>query len=201
MVRVLVAEDMQILRDTLTAVLNLEDDVEVVAEVAAGDRIVPTALEHRPDVALLDIDMPIVDGLTAAAELRRELPSCRILILTGLGTPGHLRRAVAAHASGFMVKDAPSEELVAAVRRVAAGDRVFDSSLAVTALETAANPLSSREAEVLKRYGAGESAADIAAELHLSYGTVRNYLAAAVTKLDARNRVDAARIAREIGWL
>src|SRR3954451_16677930 len=107
MVRVLVAEDMQILRDTLTAVLNLEDDVEVVAEVAAGDRIVPTALEHRPDVALLDIDMPIVDGLTAAAELRRELPSCRILILTGLGTPGHLRRAVAAHASGFMVKDAP----------------------------------------------------------------------------------------------
>ena len=201
MIRVLVAEDMRILRDTLVAVLNLEGDLEVVAEVASGDRIVPAALEHAPDVAVVDIDLPAVDGLTAAAELHRELPACRILVLTGLGQPGHLRRAVAAHASGFMLKDAPSEELVAAVRQVAAGGRVFDPKLAVAALETADNPLSAREAEVLKRHADGASAAEIAADLYLSYGTVRNYLASAVTKLGARNRVDAVRIAREAGWL
>jgi two-component system response regulator DesR len=200
-VRILIAEDMRILRDTLVAVLDLEDDLEVVAEVDSGDRIVPAALEHRPDVAVLDIDLPGVDGLTAAAELHGQLPDCRILVLTGLGRPGHLRRAVAAHASGFMLKDAPSEELVAAVRQVAAGGRVFDPKLAVAALETVENPLSAREAEVLKRHADGASAAEIAAELYLSYGTVRNYLASAVTKLGARNRVDAARIAREAGWL
>jgi len=200
-VRVLVAEDMRILRDTLVAVLDLEDDLEVIAAVATGDRIVPAALEHRPDVAVLDIDLPVVDGLTAAAELHQKVPSCRILILTGLAQPGQLRRAVAAHVSGFLLKDAPSEELVAAVREVAAGGRVFDPTLAVAALETAENPLSSREAEVLRRHADGDSAAEIAAELHLSYGTVRNYLASAVTKLGARNRVDAARIAREAGWL
>jgi len=129
-VRVLIAEDMRILRDTLVAVLDLEDDLEVIATVAAGDRIVPAALEHRPDVAVLDIDLPVVDGLTAAAELHQKVPSCRILILTGLGQPGQLRRAVAAHVSGFLLKDAPSEELVAAVREVAAGGRVFDPKLA-----------------------------------------------------------------------
>jgi two-component system response regulator DesR len=201
MVRVLVAEDMRILRDTLVAVLNLEDDLEVVAEIASGDRIVPAALEHHPDVAVLDIDLPAVDGLTAAAQLHREVPACGILVLTGLGRPGHLRRAVAAHVSGFMLKDAPSQELVAAVRQVAAGGRVFDPKLAVAALETAETPLSAREAEVLRRHAEGASAAEIAAELFLSYGTVRNYLASAVTKLGARNRVDAARIAREAGWL
>ncbi len=201
MIRVLVAEDMRILRDTLVATLDLEDDLEVVAAVVTGDRIVPEALHHRPDVAVLDIDLPGVDGLTAADELHRRLPGCRVLILTGLGRPGHMRRAVAAHVSGFLLKDAPSDELLAAVRQIAAGGRVFDPALAVAALETAQNPLSPREAEVLKRYGEGASAADIAAELFLSYGTVRNYLAAAVTKLGARNRVDAARIAGEAGWL
>ncbi|XVQ14248.1 response regulator transcription factor [Spirillospora sp. CA-255316] len=201
MFRVLVAEDMRILRDTLVAVLGLEDDLEVVAEVAAGDEIVPAALRHRPDVAVVDIDLPGVDGLTAAAELHRQAPACRILVLTGLAQPGHLRRALAAHVSGFMLKDAPSDELIAAVRQVAAGDRVFDPKLALAALETADNPLSPREAEVLKRHAAGASAAEIAADLHLSYGTVRNYLASAVTKLGARNRVDAARIARDAGWL
>jgi two-component system, NarL family, response regulator DesR len=200
-IRVLVAEDMRILRDTLVTMLNLEDGLEVVAEVASGDQIVPAALEHRPDVAVLDVDLPVVDGLTAAAELRDQVPSCRVLILTGLGRPGHLRQAVAAHVSGFMLKDSPSEELVAAVREIAAGGRVFDPKLAVAALESANNPLSAREAEVLRRHAEGASAVDIAAELHLSYGTVRNYLASAVTKLDARNRVDAARIAREAGWL
>ena len=173
----------------------------MVAEVAAGDRIVPAALEHRPDVAVLDIDLPVVDGLAACAALRHVLPSCRTLILTGLPAPGHLRRAVAARAFGFMLKDAPSEELVTVVRRIAAGERVFDPLLAVAALETADNPLSAREIEVLRRFAEGASAADIASELYLSYGTVRNYLASAVTKLGARNRVDAARIAGEAGWL
>lgn len=201
MVRVLVAEDMRLLRDTLVAVLDLEDDLEVVATVAAGDRIVPAALEHHPDVAVLDVDLPAVDGLTAAAELHQKVPACRVLILTGLGQPGQLRRAVAAQVSGFLLKDAPSHELVAAVREVAAGGRVFDPKLAVAALETVQNPLSAREAEVLRRHADGDSAAEIASALYLSYGTVRNYLASAVTKLGARNRVDAARIAREAGWL
>jgi len=142
-----------------------------------------------------------MDGLTAAAELHEKVPTCRVLVLTGLGRPSDLRRAVAEHASGFLLKDAPSEELVAAVRHVAAGGRVFDPKLAVAALEEAESPLSAREAEVLKRYAAGASAAEIAGELFLSYGTVRNYLASAVTKLGARNRVDAARIADEAGWL
>ncbi|WP_188192012.1 response regulator transcription factor [Nonomuraea sp. SYSU D8015] len=201
MVRILIAEDMRILRETLAALLELEDDLEIVAELASGDQIVPAALQHRPDVAVIDIDLPGTDGLTAAAELHRRLPECRTLILTGLGRPGTLRRALAAHVSGFIVKDAPSQELVDAVRRVAAGDRVIDAKLALAALETAGNPLSAREAEVLKRHATGASAAEIAAEMHLSYGTVRNYLASAVTKLGARNRVDAARIAEEAGWL
>jgi two-component system response regulator DesR len=201
MVRVLIAEDMRILRDTLIALLELEDDLEVVAQLASGDDIVPAALQHHPDVAVLDIDLPGTDGLTAAAELHERLPRCRTLILTGLGRSGTLRRALAAHVSGFMVKDAPAQELVEAVRRVAAGDRVIDPKLALAALDQGDNPLSPREAEVLKRYAAGASAAEIAAEIYLSYGTVRNYLASAVTKLGARNRVDAAHIANEAGWL
>ena len=201
MVRVLIAEDMRILRDTLVALLELEDDLEVVAQLASGDDIVPAALQHHPDVAVLDIDLPGTDGLTAAAELHERLPRCRTLILTGLGRSGTLRRALAAHVSGFMVNDAPAQELVEAVRRVAAGDRVIDPKLALAALDQGDNPLSPREAEVLKRYAAGASAAEIAAEIYLSYGTVRNYLASAVTKLGARNRVDAAHIANEAGWL
>ncbi|GAA5040201.1 two-component system response regulator DesR [Thermocatellispora tengchongensis] len=201
MIRVLIAEDMRILRDTLVALLELEDDLEVVAELGSGQDIVPAALEHRPDVALIDIDLPGTDGLTAAADLRRRLPECRTLILTGLGRPGTLRRALAAQVSGFLKKDAPAQELLDAVRRVAAGERVIDTKLALAALETADNPLSPREAEVLRRHATGASAAEIAAEMHLTYGTVRNYLAAAVTKLGARNRVDAARIADEAGWL
>lgn len=201
MIRILIAEDVRILRDTLVAVLRLEDDFEVVAAAASGNEIVPAALQHRPDVAVLDIDLPGVDGLTAAAELRQRLPECRILILTGLGKPGNLRRAVDARVGGFMIKDAPAQQLIDAVRRVAAGERVVDPQLALAALEMPDNPLSPREAEILKRHAAGASAAEVAAELHLSYGTVRNYLASAVTKLGARNRVDAAHIAAEAGWL
>jgi two-component system, NarL family, response regulator DesR len=200
-IRVLVAEDMRILRDTLVSVLNLEDDIEVVAEVGAGAGVLPAALGHSPDLAVLDIDMPGVDGLTAAAELHERIPDCRVVILTVLGRPGTLRRALAAHVSGFLVKDAPADELIDALRRVAAGERVIDPQLALATLETADSPLSPREADVLRRYAAGAGPAEIAADLFLSYGTVRNYLASAVTKLGGRNRVDAVRIAAEAGWL
>jgi two-component system response regulator DesR len=201
MIRVLVAEDMRILRDTLVSVLNLEDDIDVVAAVATGAAVIDAALEHRPDLAMLDIDMPGVDGITAAAELHDRLPDCRVVILTVLGRPGTLRKALAAHVSGFLVKDAPADDLIDALRRVAAGDRVIDPQLALAALETTGSPLSPREVEVLRRYATGAGPAEIAAALFLSYGTVRNYLASAVTKLGGRNRVDAVRIAAAAGWL
>jgi two-component system, NarL family, response regulator DesR len=200
-IRVLVAEDMRILRDTLVAVLNLEDDIDVVAEVASGDQIVPAATAGPPDVAVLDIDLPGTDGLAAAAALHERCPDCRVLILTVLDRPGDLRRALAAHVAGFLAKDTPAADLVDAVRRVAAGQRVIDPQLALRALEVPGNPLSPREADVLRRFAAGAGPAEIAAAVHLSYGTVRNYLASAVTKLGARNRVDAVRIASEAGWL
>jgi two-component system, NarL family, response regulator DesR len=200
-IRVLVAEDMRILRDTLVAVLNLEDDIDVVAEVADGAAIVPAVLADGPDVAILDIDLPGVDGLTAAAALHERCPRCRVLILTVLSRPGELRRALAAHVSGFLAKDTPAGDLVDAVRKVAAGQRVIDPQLALKALEVPGNPLSPREAEVLRRFAAGAGPAEIAGAVNLSYGTVRNYLASAVTKLGARNRVDAVRIAAEAGWL
>jgi two-component system response regulator DesR len=199
--RVLVAEDMQILRDTLIAVLDLEDDFEVVASVAAGDAVLAAALSARPDVAVVDIDLPGMDGLSAAALLRERLPSCRVLVLTALAVPGNLRRALAVQVAGFLGKDAPAQDLIAAVRRVAAGERVIDPRVAVAALEVPVNSLSPREAEILQRYAGGSDPGDIAAELHLSYGTVRNYLASAVTKLGARNRVDAIRIAAQEGWI
>jgi two-component system response regulator DesR len=201
MVRVLVAEDMQILRDTLVAVLSLEDDLDVVAEVATGDGVVPAALSARPDVAVIDIDMPGMDGIAAAATLGERLPDCRVLILTAFALPANLRRALTAHVAGFLGKDAPSQDLIAAVRRIAGGERVIDPRLALATLEVPQNPLSPREAEVLTHYAAGKDPGEIAADLHLSYGTVRNYLASAVTKLAARNRVDAIRLAREAGWL
>ena len=200
-IRVLVAEDMRILRDTLVAVLNLEDDIDVVAQVADGEAIVPAVVADRPDVAVVDIDLPGADGLSAAAVLHERCPQCHVLILTVLSRPGELRRALAAHVSGFLPKDTPSGELVDAVRRVAAGERVIDPQLALKALEVPGNPLSPREVDVLRQFAAGAGPAEIAAALHLSYGTVRNYLASAVTKLGARNRVDAVRIAAEAGWL
>jgi two-component system response regulator DesR len=156
---------------------------------------------ERPDVAVVDIDLPGTDGLAAAAALHERCPQCRVLILTVLDRPGDLRRALAARVAGFLPKDRPAGELVDAVRRVAAGERVIDPQLAVKALEVPENPLSPREAEVLRQFAAGAGPAEIAATLHLSYGTVRNYLASAVTKLGARNRVDAVRIAAEAGWL
>jgi len=201
MIRVLVVEDMRILRDVLVSVLNLEDDIRVVSQVANGTAVLPAALVERPDLAVLDIDMPGLDGLTAAARLHDRMPECRVVILTVLGRPGQLRQALAAHVSGFLVKDAPADQLIDVLRRVAAGERVIDSKLALAALEMKESPMSEREADVLRRFAAGADPAEIAAELFLSYGTVRNYLASAVTKVGGRNRVDAVRIATEAGWL
>ncbi|WP_327141523.1 response regulator transcription factor [Nocardia sp. NBC_01327] len=201
MIRVLVAEDMRLLRDTLVASLEFEDDIEVVAALDRGERIVASAVAEQADLAIIDIDLPGKDGLTAAAELREHYPDCRVLILTALANPGHLRRAVQAGVGGFVLKDSPRNALLQAIRTVAAGGEVLDSALASATLRTPANPLTDREAEVLRRCAAGADPKEIAAQLHLSYGTVRNYLAAAVTKLQARNRVDAVRLASDAGWL
>jgi two-component system response regulator DesR len=201
MIRVLLAEDMNMVRGALVALLNLESDIDVVAEVASGDQILPQAREHRPHVAVIDIDLPGKDGLTAAAELNQHLPECRTLILTSLGRPGTVRRALDAKVTGFMLKDAPSDKLANAVRQVAVGRRVIDSELALSAWETAECPLTPREIEILRLAARGATVADIAAELFLSQGTVRNYLGTVVTKVNARNRVDAIRIATDSAWL
>jgi two-component system response regulator DesR len=198
---VLVAEDMRILRETLVALLRLEDGIEVVGEIADGDALVESVISGRPDVAVVDIDLPGTDGLTAAARLREQCPDCKVLILTVLAKPGNLRKALAAQVAGFLAKDTPAADLVNAVRRIAAGERVIDPQLALRALEGPDSPLSAREAEVLRRFAEGAGPSEIAAELYLSYGTVRNYLASAIEKLGARNRVDAVRIAAEAGWL
>jgi two-component system, NarL family, response regulator DesR len=200
-IRVLLAEDQDLVRGAMAALLSLEPDIEVVAEVDRGDEVLAAALESHPDVALLDIEMPGSDGITAAAELRRRLPDCRVLILTTFGRPGYLRRAMASGAAGFMLKDAPARELAVAIRRTAAGERVVDPLLAVQALSDGDSPLSSREAEVLLSASDGSSVAEVAQRLFLSEGTVRNHLSAAIQKLNARNRMEAARIAREKGWL
>jgi two-component system, NarL family, response regulator DesR len=201
MIKIMLAEDMNMVRGALVALLALEEDFEVVAEVARGDVIVPTALKHQPDVAVIDIDLPGMDGLTAAAELQQQLPACRTLILTSLGRPGTLRKALSARVGGFILKDAPSSELAEAIRGVHAGRRVIDSNLALAAWDTAECPLTTRELEVLRLAADGSEAVEIAARLFLSAGTVRNYLTAIATKLNARNRVDAIRIARDAGWL
>jgi two-component system, NarL family, response regulator DesR len=201
MIRVLLAEDMHMVRGALAALLELESDIGVVAEVDNGPAILPAARASRPDVAVIDIGLPGMDGLTAASALREALPECRTLILTGIGRPANLSRALAAKVSGFLLKDAPPEQLADAVRRVAAGLRVIDPKLAVAALDLGESPLTGREAEILGLAAEGLPAADIAARLCLSAGTVRNNLTAAVTKLGARNRLDAVRIATEAGWL
>ncbi|MFJ9213948.1 putative two-component system response regulator [Streptomyces sp. L-9-10] len=200
-IRILLAEDMNMVRGALVALLNLESDLKVVCELERGDHILPAALEHRPDIAIIDIDLPGIDGLTAAARLRESLPECRTLILTSLGRPGTLRRALSAHVSGYLLKDAPPQELATAVRRVVAGHRVIDAQLALSAWDGAESPLTERETEVLRMAAEGSEANEIARDLHLSPGTVRNYLTTIVAKLNARNRVDAIRIAQEADWL
>jgi two-component system, NarL family, response regulator DesR len=200
-IRILLAEDMTMVRGALLALLQLEPDIEVVAEVESGDEIVPAALRHQPDVAVLDIDLPGVDGLTAAAQLHEQLPGCRCLILTSLGRPGNLRRAMAAHVDGFILKDAPPDQLADGIRGVAAGRRVIDPQLAFSAWDSSENPLTEREVEVLRLTAEGCEPTEIASRLFLSPGTVRNYLTTTVTKLNARNRIDAIRIAQEAGWM
>ncbi|OWV01532.1 response regulator transcription factor [Micromonospora wenchangensis] len=201
MIRLLLAEDQGMMRGALALLLNLEPDMEVVAEAGTGTAALAAALRVRPDVALLDIEMPAGSGLDTAAALRQQLPSCRVLILTTFGRPGYLRRAMEAGARGFLVKDRPVEELAVAVRRVLAGERVIDPALAAAALATGPNPLTEREREVLAATVDGATVADVAARLHLSESTVRNYLSAAIGKTGTRNRIEAAHTARANGWL
>lgn len=201
MIRVLLAEDQSMVRGALTALLSLEGDIEVVAEVARGDEIVDAAERVRPDVALLDIELPGTDGLAAAALLRDRLPDLRVIILTTFGRPGYLRRAMEAGAIGYVLKDAPAETLATAIRRAVEGKRTVDPTLAVTALSEGGNPLTEREREVLAASREVATIAEIAARLFLSEGTVRNHLSAAIQKLEARNRAEAARIAEHKGWL
>ncbi|MCP2340313.1 response regulator transcription factor [Actinomadura rupiterrae] len=201
MIRVMLAEDQGMVRGALATLLGLEDDLEVVAEAAGGAEAVLVAERERPDVALLDIEMPGKDGLAAAAEIRAAVPSCRVMILTTFGRPGYLRRAMEAGASAFLVKDSPASDLAAAIRRVVAGERVIDPNLAAAALSAGPNPLSPRERDVLTAGADGSTIADIASGLHLSEGTVRNYLSSAITKVGARNRIEAVHTARAQGWL
>ena len=201
MIRILIAEDQAMVRGALASLLSLEDDIEVVAEVDRGDRVLAAARAHRPDVALLDIEMPGLDGISAARELARELPETRSLILTTFGRPGYLRRALEEGASGFLLKDAQASELAKAIRKVAAGGRAVDPGLAAAAITEGTSPLTAREHDVLAVAARNGTAAEIASILHLSEGTVRNYLSAAMRKLGARNRVEAVRIAEQKGWL
>jgi two-component system, NarL family, response regulator DesR len=201
MIRILIAEDQSMVRGALAALLAFEPDLEVVAEVGSGDQVVPAAREHRADVALLDIEMPGTDGIEAAAALRRQVPDCTPLILTTFGRPGYLRRAIEAGAAGFLVKDAPAERLANAIRRAASGERVVDPELAAATLVAGESPLTPREREVLEAGAGGAPISEIAERLHLSEGTVRNYLSAAIGKTGARNRVEAWQIAHQRGWI
>jgi two-component system response regulator DesR len=200
-IRVLVAEDQSMVRGALRALLELEEDITVVAEVGRGDEVLAAARDHLPDVALLDIEMPGRDGIEAARELAAELPAVRAVVLTTFGRPGFLRRAMEVGAAGFLVKDAPVAELAEAIRAVVAGERVIDRELAAAALALGATPLSAREADVLREAADGATVADIARRLFLSEGTVRNYLSSAIGKTGARTRVEAARVAADKGWL
>jgi two-component system response regulator DesR len=201
MIRLLLADDQELIRSALAVMLGLEEDFEVVGTVGRGDEVVAAAKAHHPDVALLDIDMPGIDGLAAAGVLAHEVPQCRSVILTTFGRPGYLRRAMESGASGFVVKDAPAEQLADAIRRVAAGERVVDPALAAATLASGASPLTARERDVLVAARPGATVAEIAEKLVLSEGTVRNYLSAAIAKAGARNRAEAVRTADERGWL
>ena len=200
-IRLLLADDQELLRAALAVVLELEDDFEVVASVGRGDEVVSAASTHRPDVALLDIDMPGIDGLAAAAVLAQELPHCRSVILTTFGRPGYLRRAMESGAYGFVVKDSAPEALAAAIRRVAAGERVVDPALAAASLAAGNSPLTARERDVLVAARPGATVAEIARKLCLSEGTVRNYLSSAIAKTGTRNRAEAVSAADQNGWL
>jgi two-component system, NarL family, response regulator DesR len=200
-IRVLIAEDQGMVRGALASLLGLEPDIEVIAQVARGDEVVPAAIQSRPDVALLDIEMPGSTGLDASRELRNELPSCKVLILTTFGRPGYLRRAMEEGAAGFLLKDAPANQLANAIRRAVTGERIVDPGLAAAALSQGKSPLTPREHEVLAASREHATIAELARALYLSPGTVRNHLSSVMQKLDARNRAEAVRVAEERGWL
>lgn len=201
MIRVVLAEDQSMVRGALASLLGLEPDIEVVGEASDGDEVIGVAEATKPDVALLDIEMPGRDGISAAEELGRRVPGCRVVILTTFGRPGYLRRAMEAGAVAFLVKDSPASELAAAIRRVLRGERVIDPGLAAAALSAGPNPLSPRERDVLSAAADGSTINDISLRLHLSEGTVRNYLSAAIHKTGARNRIEAVQKAQAQGWL
>ena len=200
-IRVLLAEDQAMIREALAALLSFEDDIEVVAQVGRGDEVAAAAVSTRPDVALLDIEMPGMDGLTAAAALRAASPGTRIVILTTFGRPGYLRRAMESGVSAFIVKDSPAGKLAQTIRKVLDGQRVIDPDLAAAALAEGTSPLTPRESDVLAHSAKGATIAQIAATVFLSEGTVRNYLSSCIQKTGARNRAEALRIAQERGWL
>lgn len=200
-IRLLIADDQALVRGALSALLQLEPDLEVVSEVGRGDEVVEAARRTSPDVALLDVEMPGLDGISAAARLREAVPTCRVLIVTTFGRPGYLRKALEAGASGFVVKDTPARQLADAVRRAHQGLRVVDPSLAVESLTSGPSPLTQRETDVLIAARDGGTVADLARALFLSEGTVRNHLSAAIGKTGARTRAEAVRIAEENGWL
>ncbi len=201
MIRVLLAEDQAMVRGAIAALLTLEGDIEIVAEVGRGDEVAVVARAIHPDVALLDIEMPGCDGLSAAAQLHEQVPSCLVFILTTFGRPGYLRQAMESGVVGFLLKDAPSSQLATAIRRAVAGERVIDPTLALAALSEGNNPLTERERAVLAAATRGASIHEIATSLSLSEGTVRNYLSVAIQKLGARNRIEAAHLAQQKGWL
>jgi two-component system response regulator DesR len=201
MIRILLADDQHLVRGALAALLGMQDDFDVVASVADGAEAVQAAVALQPDVALLDIEMPRLDGISATASIRAQAPAVRVMILTTFGRPGYLRRAMDAGAAGFMVKDAPPDRLADAVRQIHGGKTVVDPALAVASLSSGPSPLTEREADVLRAAEHGGTVSDIARELILSEGTVRNYLSAAIGKAGARTRAEAARMAREHGWL
>jgi len=201
MIRVLIAEDQAMIREALAALLSFEDDLEVVAQVGRGDEVAQAAEKTSPDIALLDIEMPGMDGLTAAAELSRRSPRTKVVILTTFGRPGYLRRAMENGVRGFIVKDSPADKLVHTIRQVLDGQRVIDPDLAAAALAEGTSPLTPRERDVLAGSTDAATIAEIAAKVYLSEGTVRNYLSACIQKTGARNRAEALRIARERGWL
>ena len=199
--RILLADDQTLIREALAALLSFESDMEVVAQVGRGDEVVKAAAEHDIDVALLDIEMPGMDGLAAAGQLHRAQPEVKIVILTTFGRPGFLRRAMQSGVSAFIVKDSPPDRLATAVRKALAGERVIDPDLAAAALAEGINPLTPRERDVLAASADGSLISEIAGQLYLSEGTVRNYLSACIQKTGARNRTEALRIAEERGWL
>jgi two-component system, NarL family, response regulator DesR len=200
-IRVLLAEDQTMLRGALAALLSLESDITVIAQATNGREALKLSQQHTPDVVITDIEMPERSGLELADDLKNAAPGTRVIILTTFARPGYLRRALDAGARGYLLKDRPASELAEAVRRVHAGMRAIDPALAAEAWDAEQDPLSERERQILRRAGDGRSSGEIAAELHLSEGTVRNYLSDAMAKLGAANRVDAARIARDRGWL